>query len=639
LASLLAGVALMLPAVPSVAQEDDSNIRLSLESISPWVDDAQPFSVVARVRNLDEQPRADLTLEVWLLQPVTSRSALAAAVAGGSSSITASRQVTDITVTTSRRVQLTATHQELGSLGLGIYPVSIRLRDSSQVLAEIRTAIPVVSDAPDTRIRLLTAFSIVDPDPPVKLQGGFDPETIDVNQLRLAADRLDALEGTRPLIEVDGATVDAVADLSGGALSRTSDGRISNIDADSPTAVESSRLLSALRRMSSRAAIATSPYVPIDLSALTSSGAGSRIKRQFRRADNAFQEHLGTAPADVLYAPDLSARDRFRSDAAVVGPLAIANVQEAPFSPDLFGISTPVGLDELKIMVWDERLRELSLGESGWLADAQTIVAETALRWLELPLAADERLLVFSPDPDAPSRLLEHVADATRSAPWLNRVLLDQTGEPEGTAVLAQDSEPVRTLSLAVPAASRALRAIRSIIPEDAGDVAQARIAEWESALLISERVTDEGVGDAELADLVREDIEAHLDRVRAEPDRRALLTSGRGVIPVVLVNDNDFSVNIGVHLAGRRISFPEGRDFPVRVDPGDKTIDVAVEVLGQGEFPLEVSVSTPSGTVLSSTVVDLRSTRVNRVALFVVGGALGFLFLQAFRRRRKAPR
>lgn len=628
-------LASVLPAWPIQAQETPE-LTLSLDAISPWIDDAHPLEISLRIRNLADAPRTDLRVEAWLLQPVHSRSQLAEVVDGDSAEVFSTATISDVTVRTSRVVRLRATRDELGSPGLGIYPLSIRVSDGDGLLTESRTAVPVINDPPSTRIRMLTVADIVDPDPPIRLQGGYDPATIDVSAMRAAADRIDALDGSRPLVHVDGATVEAIADLSDGALIRSADGRISDLDAGSGTATVAARLLRSLRRVALGGGTATTTYVPIDIGAMIASRATSRVGRQFSRADDVIRAQLDRLPVDALVRPELRDREAFPVDTAIVSPDQIESIAGAPFSPDLFGVSTPVGLDEMRVLVSDERLTTLSRGDPGWVASAQAIVAETALRWLELPLVADERLMVFAPDPSAPPRLLDHVADAFRRAPWLRRVLPAQAGDAAGTATIAASQEPVRTLSLAIPAAGRSLRAIRSVLPEDASEVAAARITEWETAILIAERTIDGSVGDPELADAIRTDIDAHLDRLKAATDRRITLTSRQGEIPIVLQNENDFTVQINVHLSGSRLSFPDGRDFPVRLDPGDTTLDVPVEVLGQGTFPLEVSITTPAGTVLSTTLVDLRSTRVSRVAAIVIGGAILFLFLQAARKRRK---
>lgn len=637
LACVLAAVVPLPVARAQDAAPDPETLTLSLDAISPWIDDTHPLELEIRLRNLGDEPRTGLKVEAWLLQPVQSRTQLAAVVDGESSSVFSTTELRSITVRSSRVVRINADRAQLGSPGLGIYPLSIRVSDAAGLFLEERTAIPVVANAPTTQLRVLTALDITDPDPPVRLQGGYDPSTIDVGSMRAAADRIDALDGSRPFVGVDGATVEAIADLADGALTRTDDGRISDLDAGGETATIAARLLTSLRRVALGGAIATHPYVPIDLGALTASRASSRIGRQFARAKDVFRGVLGHGPAEAMFDPELRDRASFPVTTALVDPSQLDAITDAPFLPDLFDVSTPVAMDAIRLLVTDERLTELSRGDAGWVASAQTIVAESALRWLELPLFAAERVLVFEADPLAPPRLLEHVADAWRRAPWLRRVLPAQAGEARGSATLAASSEPVRTLSLAIPAASRALRSIRSVLPDDASEVAITRIREWETAVLISERATEDGVGDAALADAVRLDIDAHLDRLRALARPEGVtLTSRRGEIPIVLDNGNDFSVEVNVHLTGRRLSFPDGRDFPVRLDPGDTTLDVPIEVLGQGAFPLEIAIAAPDGTVLTTTVVELRSTRVSRVAAAVVGGALLFLFVQAARKRRK---
>lgn len=626
---------LLLPASPAQAENP---LNLSLERISPWVGEGRPFQIDVRIRNQTGQIHRGVSVQVRLLTPVSSRSSLRSALNGELRGTVASLSKSDLNIDQSSLVRFEATRVELNSLSLGVYPVSVQITDPDGEFIELRTAVPVIAQAPTSRIKALTVLDLVDPDPPVILGGGYDPETLDAAAMEARAERLDAWGEVPALVAVDGATLDAANDLRDGAITRTTDGDLADLDPSGAVATSASKLLASLLEISETARFAHQPYVPIDPGALAASRAVSRIGRQFRQGATTVRARLSD-PTHVTLVDDLS--DSAHYPASVTSflgsPDQISSVDGAPFSPELFGTSTPLAVDGRRLLVSDERLTELGAGELGWLLSAQAIVAETAMRWLELPDSSPDRLIVFAPPTDVSPRLLSLVSNSFADAPWLNNVLPADAGVPEGIATPSQPSEPVQTLSLAVPAATRSLRAIRSIIPPDAGPVAIRRIREWEDGILISERVTPEGVGDTALADAIRMDIESHLDRISTPAGRRVTLTSRSGEIPIVVENGNDFPVNVQVHLGGERLKFPQGDKIDVRLEPGGGTVDAAVEVFSQGTFQLEVAVLTPSGIVLGNTAVNLHSTQVSRVAFLVVAGALVFLFLQAWRKGRRA--
>jgi hypothetical protein len=117
-------------------------------------------------------------------------------------------------------------------------------------------------------------------------------------------------------------------------------------------------------------------------------------------------------------------------------------------------------------------------------------------------------------------------------------------------------------------------------------------------------------------------------------------LTSRKAEIPVTFLNDTDQTVKVRVHLDSADLTFPEGDTHELELPPRNTTVRFAVEARGSGTFPLALRVTSPDGLVeLQQTEVQVRSTFVSNVGVFLTVGAVVFLALwwgNDFRRRRK---
>jgi hypothetical protein len=136
-----------------------------------------------------------------------------------------------------------------------------------------------------------------------------------------------------------------------------------------------------------------------------------------------------------------------------------------------------------------------------------------------------------------------------------------------------------------------------------------------------------------------QQEVDAHFAKVEVRGPNEITLTSRRGKIQLVVLNDGDFPVNINVELTsgGARLE-PDQLD-DLRIPEGtQRQLDIDAIAQTSGIFTLDATVSTPDDWPIVEKRIRVRSTKFNLVALGLTIGALLFLILfyatRAFRRR-----
>lgn len=117
-------------------------------------------------------------------------------------------------------------------------------------------------------------------------------------------------------------------------------------------------------------------------------------------------------------------------------------------------------------------------------------------------------------------------------------------------------------------------------------------------------------------------------------------LTSRRGTLPIIVENDNPFTVDVLVRIRSDRLAFPAGEAFPLTVSGDGERIDVPVESLATGSVPVFVEVWTGDDReLLDSRQLNVRSTAISGVGLTLSLGALLVLVTWWFRNWRRSRR
>jgi hypothetical protein len=117
-------------------------------------------------------------------------------------------------------------------------------------------------------------------------------------------------------------------------------------------------------------------------------------------------------------------------------------------------------------------------------------------------------------------------------------------------------------------------------------------------------------------------------------------LTATEYEIPIFLQNDLTYPVAVRLELESTKLTFPDGQELDVRLEPGSNRVPVRVKTVSGGTFPLDLSVTTPDKRVtIGEEVIEMRSTAVSGLGLALTIGAGFFLLVWWARNWRKTRR
>lgn len=176
------------------------------------------------------------------------------------------------------------------------------------------------------------------------------------------------------------------------------------------------------------------------------------------------------------------------------------------------------------------------------------------------------------------------------------------------------------------------------------GDLA----GEFETALLRAESVAwrFQRPNGRKLLDRISAQLAATRDRVRPVSGGQVTLASATSRVPVTVVNDLDVPVKVGVKLIGDpAVRLVQPDQVLIDIPPGQKVgTEIAVQLLGAGELPVELQLTTPAGRPYGEpTKLTLRTTAYGAAATYVVAAAFIALavtiVISTVRRRRKLAR
>jgi len=173
------------------------------------------------------------------------------------------------------------------------------------------------------------------------------------------------------------------------------------------------------------------------------------------------------------------------------------------------------------------------------------------------------------------------------------------------------------------------------------GDLA----GEFETALLRAESVAwrFQRPNGWKLLDRISAQLAATRDRVRPVSGGQITLASATSRVPVTVVNDLDVPVRVGVKLIGDpAVRLVQPDQVLIDIPPGQKVgAEIAVQLLGAGELPVDLQLTTPAGKPYGEpTKLTLRTTAYGAAATYVVAAAFVALavaiVISTVRRRRK---
>jgi hypothetical protein len=273
---------------------------------------------------------------------------------------------------------------------------------------------------------------------------------------------------------------------------------------------------------------------------------------------------------------------------------------------------------------------------------AHVLLADLAAIWLESPSVARNVALMLPEQLSIPSSFFGPFARGVASAPWLEPLKATKLAEAKSAGTLSHigtwrgptfSGDYVQS----VKKARKRIDAYRSAL------IGPSPLpAALETSLLFAEAddfASAERLG-RPFIDVVHTTIAARFSQVRADVSQPVTLTSSNSVssIPVHIVNASGTPLHVTVQLVSPRLSFANGNSKSVGLTSTDSTLSFGVTPNTTGRFPVQVLVRTPSGKVLNSATLIVRSTAYNRIALVITIGALVVL-LALWARRGLATR
>jgi hypothetical protein len=389
--------------------------------------------------------------------------------------------------------------------------------------------------------------------------------------------------------------------------------------------------------------VRTLPYADVDASALTRANLANDVVRAITQGPRIATTALGAHAAGNFYWAPFGRLDR-----DTLNVLASAGVTTVVLSADALpptdpavsteGIATaalPTSVGSIRAVLTDPSLsRTLALPQAtagDVVLARQRFLAETSTAALTLPAAQDSRAFVVGPDTvrwAASAALLSPLLRATRSAPWLAPLSLDDllaapaasaSRQRSGYGSRARAAELHPEYVARIARASNDLDTFTSVIDDPTG------ISEpFTEALMRTESSAwrSEPMLGSQLLAAVNDGIAQETHHVRVLSEGTVTFSGDTGKVPVTIANDLDRAVTVGITLRGNptlRLS-AEPRTG-IRIEPGRMaSVDIDARVVGGDPLPVQVQLLTPEGSDYGrAATITLASTAYARAASWVV--------------------
>jgi hypothetical protein len=659
-----AAFALLVAMAPLAGAQEPSVVTLTLVRQTPWNSPKIPVvDLTFRAQNTGTETLTDLSAVVTVYEHVASRSqydlSLTEEATIAIDTSNAKPLSGSLAPGASRTFSVSRKLTSLPQLASYVYPMKVELASRSRLVGLLRTPIVYLVEKPVTPLALSWTVVL---DAPILFEPGgvFRNATLE-RQIapagRLAAE-IAALRSITPadapthvdlavspalilqLVRMQdgydvrsGSTIRHVAEGEGGA-------------ADAQHALEDLSAIAARDQVEVSAMPFSEPLVP----SLLASGLSRDLRTQLERGRSDIQHSLQSTPDPTVLRPPASAIDDSSVDLLarrgvdlllLDGGTLEGKASSLGFAPPPTA-SIPVGpAQTMEAIVPDGGVQAL-LGSQELQDDpvlgAHVVLGELAQIWLERPSIPRGVALTLSELLAIPSSFFGPFARSVASAPWL---------EPLKGTKLAETFKPSDALARVGTwrGATFSGSYVQSL------KHARKRINVYQSALVGSSPVPSQlstllliaeagsFTGEERLGRPFIDHVEATIDQqfhaVQPDVSQPVTLTSSTSVssIPVHIVNGASAPLQVTVQLVSPRLRFADGSSQTLKLTAPDQTVSFGVTPRTTGRFPVQVLVRTPSGRVLSSATLIVRSTAYNRIALVITIGA-GLMLLALWVRR-----
>ena len=649
-----------------------STVTLRLVSQTPYTTLQRPdLRVVIDAVNASDQTLPDLAVGIQIGEPIRSRTQYLESMTSGpgSSPLFALPfpQSGELAPGETRRftVTLDVTTAHLSADDSLVYPAQIDLRAGVSQVATLNTPIVNIVRAPEEPLKFASWAEVTAP-PPLNPAGqladpAFEASIAPEGSLggEVAALRTLATDPNRggPLdLVVQPSVIDALISMSDG-YDRT-DG--THVDAGEKAALDAATTLASLRIVAQApdTQVSSLPFSGPIIPSLLSSGLASDLTLQRTLGDTVVNDALGVHPVTTVARPPQGQLDEVSVDALALGGattlLADATTVARPLLPNDYSPLPTASLDTTAgnsvDLVLPDPDTEALLQDPELAADpvrsAQVLFGELATIWRESPVPSPPtvRGVALGLPSGLPGAFWGRALLRLADAPFLRHV------HPQDFVEEVTPAGPPSTLtspSLAtfsrpyvdsIHAERHDIEAFRSMLVSS--DPEPDRL---ERDLLYAEAgayVGNEAAGRVWI-DYVHAALKDVFDRAQPQESLEYTFTSREGTIPLRMGDPGSTPMKLTVQLRSAWFRFPDGASQTIVLDRPNQIVSFRVEATaGSQGHPIQMLVSAPSGRVLDSQLLVVRTASVSRIALAItVLAALGLVVLWARRilRRRRS--
>lgn len=390
------------------------------------------------------------------------------------------------------------------------------------------------------------------------------------------------------------------------------------------------------------------PYAYPDLEVLSAMGWTKDATSQIKKGRDTCKRVLKTALKTETFIPPL-----LKMNSKVAGELNGDIGEFILLSPQLLNrskkgqklaegltLSNPVEIDTGKSepgataiftdLRMENLLVKLSSCKDAQLV-AQVILAELTNLYLERP-AKLRVCAIYWPNWWRPSKeVLDEVIKAISTVPWLQAATLNDcffsvppleevsleipglTPEEEG------NSSQVRKARNAVQGYSEITFRDNPIMP-----ILQRNLYISESAVWKEFDIEEEGL---EYPAYIKSTIDGELAKIAIPETGTITLTSGRGDIPVSIINGTGYRVKTVLKFESNGLAFPEGKSLKATLEPKENLFEIPVKAEKGGRVNLSATLEGEDFVIDDVTFSVITST-FNTFAIFFVGGLMGIIGL-----------
>lgn len=427
-----------------------------------------------------------------------------------------------------------------------------------------------------------------------------------------------------------------------------------------------SSVLGRLRRLASAPEIQTIavPYAFPDLPTLVAADlALEHVAEQLETGRNVIEEVLDVdlderwifPPAGRLDSPSLAELQLLTgAEHLLLGPRAVETTDPVigcPSASPTFACAAEVRTFERAstALVADEGLTRV-LGELPERTDDRLIVqrffAETSMIREELP-GVEGRVVqatipsLWHPTPRVAMTLFRGIRDA----PWIRSVTGDEaiSASPEVAPrqIVASappiGGSPPRTFFDQVETTRDAVESYSDVVAGESPRVIRLK----RNVLVAQSRSWWRGPYDpTDYLEVSSDEVDEELDKITITGPQAFTFTDREGELQFTITNQTGYPVRAVLSLSSPNLTLTGSGDVAV-YEPGNELIRVQATARTSGQFPIRVRLTTPDGTAITESIITIRSTSLNVIALAITIGALTFLVLfyvgRALRRRKQS--